>query len=274
VIGFIGLGVMGEPMCRNLARKSGRSVLAWDLRAEPLERLVADGVAAARSIEEVAKKAEIVFLSLPGEPQIREVTKGLQDNTVVDCSTAPVSLAKELSTQLANFADAPVARTRQAAIDGTLSVMVGGTEAEFQRMRPLLAHIGTDIAHCGACGAGQAMKLINNMVLFQNVVALAEALAVVKRTGLDPALALEVMSKGSADSFALRHHGLKAMLPARFPERAFSVEYARKDLGYILQLAKHLQLDLSGARNTRTVLDKASAAGLGKEYFPALMKVI
>ena len=113
MIGFIGLGVMGEPMCRNLARKSGRGVIAWDTRSEPLDRLIADGVAAARSIEEVAKKAEIVFLSLPGEPQIREVTKGLQDNTVVDCSTAPVALARELSLKM-QFADAPVARTRQA----------------------------------------------------------------------------------------------------------------------------------------------------------------
>ena len=90
-LGFVGLGVMGEPMCRNLARKSGHSVIAWDARREPLERLLADGVAAARSLSDLADKADIVFLSLPGEPEIRAVAKGLQGNTVVDCSTAPVS---------------------------------------------------------------------------------------------------------------------------------------------------------------------------------------
>ena len=286
MIGFIGLGVMGEPICRNLVAKSGQKVCAYDVAPEPLQRLKAHGVEALGSVREVAEKSDVVFLSLPGGKEVKLVCAGPGSLLVklragayiVDLSTTPVQLARELRERFyargIHFVDAPVARTREAAESGTLSVMVGGTEAEFQRMRPLLAHFGTDITHCGAAGAGQAMKLINNMVLFQNVVALAEALAVVKRTGLDPALALEVMSKGSADSFALRHHGLKAMLPARFPERAFSVEYARKDLGYILQLAKQLQLDLSGARNTRTILDKASAAGLDKEYFPALMKVI
>src|SRR5262245_6147611 len=125
-VGFVGLGVMGEPMCRNLARKSGIGVVAWDTRREPLDRLAADGVAAARSLAELSAQCELVFLSLPGEPQIREVVKGLQGNTVVDCSTAPVALARELSGKM-KFADAPVARTRQAAIDGTLSVMVGAS---------------------------------------------------------------------------------------------------------------------------------------------------
>jgi 3-hydroxyisobutyrate dehydrogenase-like beta-hydroxyacid dehydrogenase len=141
-------------------------------------------------------------------------------------------------------------------------------------MKPLLAHLASDITHCGAAGAGQAMKLLNNMILFQNVVALAEALTVVKKIGLDPKLALEVLAKGSADSFALRNHAVKAMLPGVFPAKAFSVEYARKDLGYFLQLAKQLQLDLGGAKNARAILDKASAAGLGAEYYPALLKVI
>lgn len=126
----------------------------------------------------------------------------------------------------------------------------------------------------GASGAGQAMKLINNMVLFQNVVALGEALALSKQCGLDPALAFEVLSKGSADSFALRHHGLKAMLPGDYPERAFSVDYARKDLGYALELARQAGLPLSGALNALAMLEKAAASGDAKKYFPVLAKVI
>jgi len=286
MIGFIGLGVMGEPICRNLAAKSGQQVCAYDTSPEPLERLKAHGVEALASVREVAEKSDVVFLSLPGGKEVKLVCAGpgsllvklRAGGYIVDLSTTPVQMAREIRERFSargiHFIDAPVARTRESAEKGTLSVMVGGTEAEFLRMKPLLAHFATDITHCGAAGTGQAMKLLNNMVLFQNVVALAEALAVVKRIGLDPALALDILSKGSADSYALRNHGLKAMLPGAFPERAFSVEYARKDLGYLLQLAKQLQIDLPGARNTRTVLDKASAAGLGQEYFPALMKVI
>jgi 3-hydroxyisobutyrate dehydrogenase-like beta-hydroxyacid dehydrogenase len=286
MIGFIGLGVMGEPICRNLAQKSGQKVCAYDTSPEPLARLKAVGVEALGSVREVAEKSDIVFLSLPGGKEVKLVAAGpgslliklRAGGYIVDLSTTPVALVRELRERFSargiHFIDAPVARTREAAENGTLSCMVGGTEAEFQRMKPLLAHLASDITHCGAAGAGQAMKLLNNLILFQNVVALAEALTVVKKIGLDPKLALEVLAKGSADSFALRNHAVKAMLPGVFPAKAFSVEYARKDLGYFLQLAKQLQLDLGGAKNARAILDKASAAGLGAEYYPALLKVI
>src|SRR5690242_11921787 len=131
-LGFIGLGVMGEPMCRNLARRHRGKVLAHDLRPEPLKRLAVDGVAAMRSIAQLASQADVIFLSLPGEPQVRAVGLELAlsahaGQVVVDCSTAPVALARELAAMLAtrgaHFADAPVARTRQAAIDGTLAFM-------------------------------------------------------------------------------------------------------------------------------------------------------
>jgi len=286
MIGFIGLGVMGEPICRHLATKSGQRVMAFDIAPEPLERLKAHGVQAVGSVLEVAEKADVVFLSLPGGKEVKAVCIGpgslllklRAGGYIVDLSTTPVVMAREMAGRFAprgiQFLDAPVSRTREAAQQGTLSIMVGGAEAAFQRMRPFFAHFATDITHCGAVGAGQAMKLMNNMVLFQNVVAIAEALAVVKRIGIEPALALEVLSKGSADSFALRHHGMKAMLTGEFPERAFSVEYARKDLGYALQLAKQLELQLSGARNARAVLDRAAEAGDEKKYFPVLSKVI
>ncbi|HEX9398041.1 MAG TPA: NAD(P)-dependent oxidoreductase, partial [Burkholderiales bacterium] len=283
---FIGLGVMGEPICRNLAQKSGQKMCAYDPLPEPLARLKANGVEPLGSVREVAEKSDIVFLSLPGGKEVKLVAAGpgslliklRAGGYIVDLSTTPVVLVRELRERFSargiHFIDAPVARTREAAEQGTLSCMVGGTEAEFQRMKPYLAHFATDIVHCGAAGAGQAMKLLNNMILFQNVVAIAEALTVIRKIGIDPALALDVLAKGSADSFALRNHGMKSMLPGAYPERAFSVEYARKDLGYFLELAKQLKLELSGASNARAVLDKASAAGLGSEYYPALLKVI
>jgi len=264
---------MGEPMCRNLARKSGRSVVAWDPRRAPLDRLVADGVAAARSLEEVAGKAEIVFLSLPGEREIREVSSKLK-NTVVDCSTAPVSLARELSQQF-QFADAPVARTRQAAIDGTLSIMVGASDALFARIEPLLLCMASDVTHCGPPGAGQAVKLLNNMVLSVTVMALAEALAVAKASSaVDPRVLFETLMKGSADSFALRNHGMKALLPETHPENAFPVNYMIKDVGYALELARSAGLDLLGAGSTMELLTKTKEMGLGEAYHTAIIEAV
>jgi len=273
-LGFVGLGVMGEPMCRNLARKSGRSVVAWDLRREPLAKLAAEGVLAAGSLRELSQKAELVFLSLPGEKEIREIVKGLQGNTVVDCSTAPVALARELAAKMP-FADAPVARTRQAAIDGTLSIMVGASEALFARIEPLLRCMASDVTHCGPPGAGQAVKLLNNMVLAETVMALAEALAVAKASGaVDPRVLFETLMKGSADSFALRNHGMKALLPEVHPEKAFPVNYMLKDVGYARDLARSAGLELGGAGAIFELLKETKEMGLGEAYHTAIIEAV
>lgn len=286
MIGFIGLGVMGEPICRNLATKSGEELLAYDLSAGPLERLESAGVKAASSVQDVAERCNTVFLSLPGVPEVKTVCAGPASlmlhmragSTIIDLSTTTVALAQDLNSRFAargiSFADAPVARTRASAQKGTLSVMVGGTEPVFKRIRPLLAHIGTDITHCGAPGAGQATKLINNMVLFQNVLALAEALTLARKAGLSATRIFETLTMGSADSFALRHHGMNAMLPDEFPENAFPVEYALKDIEYLLEFAEQARAELTGAKNVMAALERAAAAGNGKKYFPVLVKTI
>ncbi len=103
---------------------------------------------------------------------------------------------------------------------------------------------------------------------------IAAAAALARRNGVDPALLLDTLSKGSADSFALRNHGMKAMLPGDYPERAYSVEYARKDLGYALELARQAKVELSGAQNVSAILDKAAEAGLDKNYFPVIAKLL
>ena len=172
----------------------------------------------------------------------------------------------------AAWADAPIARTRQAAQDGTLSVMVGATPELFAAIEPLIRCFATDVTHCGDTGAGQVTKILNNMVLFQTVNALAEAVAVAKRNGVDPALLLDTLSKGSADSFALRNHGLKAIVPGNFPERAFSTEYALKDLSYALELADDAGIKIRGAELVGKVLQEAIDAGSGGAYFPVIAK--
>ena len=283
-LGFIGTGVMGEPMCRNLAQRSGRRVLAWDLSPAPLERLRAAGVAPTDSPASLAAQASVLFLCLPGGAQLKSLCEdsllavarpGL---TIVDLGTSGVGLTRELAQRFAargaDYADAPIARTREAAQNGTLSITVGAAPGVFERVLPLLRCIGSDVTHCGALGNGQVVKILNNMVLFQTVNALAEALALGRRAGMDPALLFDALAKGSADSFALRNHGMKALLPGAYPERAFSVEYAAKDNGYALELGRETGVRLRGAQLIAETLEEARAAGLGPAYWPAIAKVV
>jgi 3-hydroxyisobutyrate dehydrogenase-like beta-hydroxyacid dehydrogenase len=270
-LGFIGLGVMGAPMCRNLARRSGHTVIGFDLRHGPPE-----GVLGAASVNEVAQRADIVFLSLPGAPEIRAVLEQIPAHrTIVDCSTAPVSLARDAAARFHHFADAPVARTREAAVNGTLSIMVGASLDLFARIEPLLRCMGSDVTHCGPPGAGQAVKLLNNMVLSMTVLALAEALAVAKASGVvDAELLFTTLAKGSADSFALRNHGMKALLPESHPQNAFSVSYMLKDMTYALELASCAGLKLQAASTARRLLEETMALGLGDAYHTAILEAV
>jgi len=284
-IGFIGVGTMGEPMCRNLVRKSGLEVLALDHDPAPLHRLAADGVKSA-SLDEISASCRIIMLSLPGGREVEEIClseSGLVSRaklgwTVIDLSTSPVSLARRLYAEFEGkasaFADAPVARTRQAAIDGTLSIMVGGTPDCFTRIAPLLRHMASEVTYCGEAGSGQAVKILNNMILFQTGVALAEALAIARANGVDGKVLFETLTKGSADSFALRNHGMKAMLPGVFPERAFSTEYALKDLSYAIAMAEERGVPALGADVARELLERAAELGHDKEYWPVLLRAI
>ncbi len=284
-IGFIGLGVMGEPICRNLVKKSGKRVLAFDLAAEPLARLHSDGAEIATAVADVLRQSDLVFLCLPSAKHVRAVFEGdgILNNiragqVIVDLGTSSVSQTRDFAAQLqsrgASWADAPIARTRQAAQDGTLSVMVGTTADLYARIEPLIRCFATDVTHCGDVGAGQVTKILNNMVLFETVNALSEAVAVAKAAGVDAKLLLETLSKGSADSFALRNHGMKAILPGNFPERAFSTEYALKDLSYALELAGDAGIKLRGAELIGTILQEAIDAGSGDNYFPVIAKHI
>ncbi|MFT4115629.1 NAD(P)-dependent oxidoreductase [Bradyrhizobium sp.] len=282
-IGFIGLGVMGEPICRNLVRKSGRAVLAFDLAAEPLSRIVADGATAAKSVADVVGGSDTIFLCLPSANHVMSVFEGIlsairSGQTVIDLGTSDVGLTRSFAGQLADkgalWIDAPIARTRQAAQDGTLSVMVGATPEQFAEVEPLIRHFATDVTLCGGTGAGQVTKILNNMVLFETVNALAEAVAIAKHSGVEPKLLLETLSKGSADSFALRNHGMKAIIAKEFPLRAFSTEYAMKDLGYALELAGEAGLNLRGAALIREIFQETIDKGMGDAYFPVIAKLI
>lgn len=285
-LGFIGLGVMGEPMCANLLKKSGLPVYAADLKREPLDRLAAQGLTPCASIGEVAANADLVFLSLPSGAEVEAVCfgpGGIADGHprtrfVVDMSTSPVKLARDLADRFAargiEFADAPVARTRAAARDGTLSITVGASAALFAAIRPFLACMGTDITHCGHVGNGEVVKILNNMVVFMTNRALAEALAIGRRAGVDGELLFDCFAKGSADSFILRAHGIKSMLPGIFPEDAFPTDYALKDMSYALDLAADTGINAEGAALAYDLLREASSQGLGHVYHTIIIKLL
>jgi 3-hydroxyisobutyrate dehydrogenase len=281
-IGFIGLGVMGEPMCGHLARRSGRTVLAHDLRSEPLARLAEFGVTAATP-DLLAQRCDLILLSLPDGKAVQSVIGTLESQLaagqcVVDTSTSPVALTRAIGDRLAargiGYADAPVARTREAAARGELSVMVGASDAMFAHVRPILETMGSDVTHCGAVGCGQVVKILNNMLVFQHTAALAEAIALGRRNGVPPEVLLPAIALGSGDSFVLRSHGMKSMLPRVFPERAFSTRYAMKDLSYALEMAREAGVAMPGAELTMQRLREAERQGHGDEYHPVVLQVI
>lgn len=282
-IGFVGLGVMGGPMCRNVAKKHSGRVLMLDRDAAAVAALSDTRAEAASSLEALASAADVIFLSLPGGPQVEAVASAIAlaarpGTTIVDLSTTPVALARSVSDRLKvggfHFADAPVARTREAAQRGELSVMVGAEAQVFARIAPLLGYMGSDVTHCGEVGCGQVVKLINNALVFENTLALAEMMVVGERAGVKPQTLLGAVSKGSGDSFVLRNHGTKAMLPRNFPDKAFPPEYVLKDLDYVLQLAADTGIRPGVAELARRYYDAACKQGLSGRYFPGVIEFI
>ncbi len=285
-IGFVGLGVMGGPMCRNIATKHDGPVLAFDLSPQAGEALAGTKAQVVTRIEDIWDKADVVFLSLPGSAQVEAVclspdgivNQTRKPRTLIDLSTTSVGTARKVAETLDTagvaFADAPVARTREAAQKGELSIMVGAPDDLFARIEPLLRYMATDITHCGPVGSGQFVKLVNNALLDVNVIAIAEAMVLAEKAGVDPAVMIDAVSKGSGDSYALRHHAVTSMLPRHFPEKSFPPEYKIKDLSYLLELADDLG---SPARSMELALEyyrETAEAGYSGRYFTSVIEVI
>lgn len=282
-IGFIGLGVMGEPMCANLVSKSFLPVQVFDTSAEAVARVAAKGGIAAPSLAALAAQTDIVFLSLPSIEQVETVCAALVQTpgrlrTIVDMSTSDVARTRALAAQLAQagitLLDAPVARTREAAIQGTLLITVGGTDADMERVLPLLSCMGSDVLHCGAVGSGQTVKILNNMMVFMTVNALSEILTIGKHAGLKPDVLFDLLSQGSADSFVLRNHGKKSLVPDQFPEKVFPLVYAIKDAGLALELARQGDFTPRIAQYTYGLMCQARDAGFGQNYHPVIVNLV
>jgi len=282
-LGFIGLGVMGEPMSINLARKSGQPLHVYDRASDAMARVVAQGGLASASVADVAARADIVFLSLPSIDQVESVVDEIlaspkRPGMIVDMSTSDVARTRALAGRLREigigFVDAPVARTKQAAVAGTLMISVGGNEGDVARLRPMLECMGSDVLHCGDIGSGQILKILNNMMVFMTVNALAEVLTIGRRSGMDGEKLFELLSQGSADSFVLRNHGMKSMAKDEFPEKTFPLTYAIKDASLALALADSADFKPHIARYAHDLMCQARDAGYAQNYHPVTVKLI
>ncbi len=282
-IGFVGLGVMGEPMCANLVRKSGQPVHVFDQSPQAIARVVEKGGLAEASLEALASKVDVVFLSLPSIVQVESVCASLMlaspaPKMIVDMSTSDVARTRALAEKLKavgiDYVDAPVARTKEAAVQGTLFITVGGSAEQMETVRPFLACMGSDVLHCGGTGCGQMVKILNNIMVFMTVNALSEVLTIGRRSGMDGLELFKALSQGSADSFALRNHGMKSLIPDSFPEKVFPVDYAIKDASLALALADQAGFEPHIAKYTHDLLCKTKEAGFSQNYHPALIQLV
>lgn len=283
-IGFIGLGVMGSPMCKNLVKNKQWHIIVHDLDNSKEKELEKNGASIAKSLSELFNLADMIITCLPGGNFVKDIYLGKEkilseikpNKFIIDMSTSQPDLMIELNKLITKkgsfFADAPIARTRQAARDGTLAIMVGSKREVYERIFPILEFMGNNIMHCGDVGTGQITKILNNMILFQTVVALSEAANIAEKYNMSVEDLFENITKCSGDSFALRNHGLKSIAQNHFPSPAFSSEYALKDLSYAINLGKTHNLNLPGANTAKKLLEKSIKNGDKDLYFPVIKK--
>lgn len=271
-IGFIGLGLMGKPMARNIL-KAGYPLLVYNRSRAPMEELAAEGAVMAESPAAIAQGSDVVITCLPDSPDVESVILG-QDSVltgarsgmlVIDHSTIAPAVARKvhLALQLKGVEalDAPVSGGDIGAQQGTLSIMVGGSEAALQRALPILQAMGQNIVHIGAAGAGQVAKACNQVVVALTVQAVAEALTLAKKSGVDPAKVRSALLGGFAQSRVLDVHGQR-MLEGRF-EPGFKLQLHRKDMGIVLQTAREVQVPLLGAAQVTELMNALLAQGKG-----------
>ncbi len=282
-IGFIGLGAMGEPMAKNLVKK-GFSLTVFDIVAERMEPLKAAGAEAAASGKEVAEKCSVVITILPASVHVREavlgkggVAEGIQRGSVlIDMSTIDPMTTREIARVLAEketeLLDAPVARGVPAAVAGTLVIYVGGKKEVFDRHRPILAAMGTDIYHVGDIGSGEVVKIVNNLMVAVTTCALAEALVLGVKAGVKPDILFEALSSGSGNSFVLQNHYKNNVMKGKFEEGVFPIDYMLKDLDLALSTGTKLRVPLHFAALSAQQYISAGASGESKKYHPAVIR--
>jgi 2-hydroxy-3-oxopropionate reductase len=252
-VGFVGLGIMGKPMARNLM-EAGYDLVVYNRSREKVDELVAEEAEGAGSPREVAESCDVVFTMLPGPPEVREVVAGEdgllqgagEGSLLVDMSTSSPVLARELARTAwekgVGMLDAPVSGGDVGAIEGTLSIMAGGSEEDFGRAKPLFDVMGKTVVHVGESGTGQTVKACNQIVVALTIEAVSEALVLGSKAGVDPAKVIEVLSEGMAGNSVMEVKAEK-FLSHDF-EPGGKVEFHHKDLGIALEASREYGVPL------------------------------
>lgn len=278
-LGFIGLGVMGLPMCRNL-RKAGYEVTAYARRPEVLAEVAKDGVLPAGSPKEVAARSEAVLTMLPDSPEVRAVVLGPDGvlegarpgSILIDLSSIAPAAAKEVAAALkakgVRMLEAPVSGGQPGAIAGTLSIMVGGDPADFAECLPVLQAMGKSVVRVGELGAGNTAKLANQIIVALNLAALGEAFVLATKAGVDPEVVYQAIRGGLAGSHAMDAK-LPLLLEGRF-DPGFRIDLHVKDLNNALATGRELKAPLPFTALVREVLQTLQVKGLGNRDHGAL----
>jgi 2-hydroxy-3-oxopropionate reductase len=281
-LGFVGLGIMGRPMMKNLL-KAGHSVVAYTRTQSTLEACVADGAQRGASNKDVGARADVIFTMLPDGPEVEAVVLGpggilegaKAGATIIDMSSINPLVSQKIGKACAEkgveFLDAPVSGGEPKAIDGTLAIMVGGNETAFAKAEPLLKCMGSSVTLTGPVGAGNTTKLANQIMVACNIAAMGEALTLATRCGLDPEVVVNAIKGGLAGSAVLNAKG--AMLIARNFKPGFRIKLHQKDLRNALQTAESTSVTLPLTALVQQMLSALIAGGKGELDHSAIATV-
>jgi 2-hydroxy-3-oxopropionate reductase len=283
-VGFVGLGIMGKPMARNLIQ-AGYELVVHNRTTEKAEKLASEGGAtAAGSPREVAEESGIVVTMLPGPPEVEEVVAGeegllkgaKEGSLIVDMSTSSPVLARNLARAAqakgVGMLDAPVSGGDVGAEEGTLSIMVGGTEEDLERATPLFGVLGETVVHVGESGAGQTVKACNQVVVALTMQAVSEALVLGSKAGLEPVKLIEVLSCGSASNKVMEVKAEK-FLEHEFEPGGRAATH-RKDLGIALEMGREHGVPLPVTAMVEQMFVTLAARGWGGWDHSALITVL
>lgn len=282
-IGFIGLGIMGRGMSRNLLN-AGFDLTVWNRTASRMDELVAEGAKAAASPSDLASKCDIIITCVSDTPDVEAVISGeggiihslRPDTLVIDMSTISPQATREIAANLrekgTHMLDAPVSGGSEGAAKGTLSIMVGGDARQYERALPLFQAMGKTITHLGDNGAGQTVKLVNQILVVVNALAMSEALLFAQAGGLDLDKALQAVSGGAAGSWMLSNRGPQIL--ARDWRPGFTIDLQQKDLRLVLEAAEQMGIPTLATSLVANLYRSLQAQGLGGEGNHALVKAL
>ncbi|HLH75464.1 MAG TPA: NAD(P)-dependent oxidoreductase [Candidatus Binataceae bacterium] len=279
-IAWIGTGIMGAPMARRLLR-AGHRVRVFNRTAEKARALAAQGAVVAGNVPEAVRGAEVTFSMVPDTPDVEQViaaaTPALARGALmIDMSTVAPAAAEQMAQTLSqhgvDFLDAPVSGGETGAIEGSLTIMVGGKEEAFNRAKPLFEPLGSRVTYMGAAGSGQMTKLVNQIAVAVNLQATVEALLMAQRGGLEPARVLEAIGAGAAASWQLNNLGPKII--ARDYRPGFFIQLLRKDLRLVGEAARQRHAPLPATALVTALFEAAAAQGHDRDGTQALAAVL